>query len=36
MKIIIFGALGIEKTTFGKSMSAKLERTFSDTNGYYW
>ena len=36
LKIIIFGAAGTGKTTFGKSLSKKLNWKFLDSDEYYW
>ena len=36
MKIIIFGASGTGKTTFGRSIAAQLNWPFLDSDDYYW
>ena len=36
LKIIIFGATGTGKTTFGKSLSKRLNWKFLDSDDYYW
>ena len=36
MKIIIFGAAGTGKTTFGESLSKRLSWKFLDSDEYYW
>ncbi len=36
LKLIIFGAAGTGKSTFGKSISKKLNWTFLDSDDYYW
>ena len=36
MKIIIFGASGTGKSTFGKSLAERLGCAFLDSDAYYW
>lgn len=36
MKIIVFGATGTGKTTFGQLLAANLNAAFLDSDDYYW